>query len=161
MKLARQSAILDLVRTRRVPSQEALREMLVESGFDVAQATLSRDVRELGLAKIPDERGGSVYTVSTPMTDPSPVLARLLPALLLGVDGVGNLLLVRTLAGGAQPVAVAIDGARWPEVVGTIAGDDAILVILRSARQRAEVARRIQSITERDIVAPRVNNFPV
>jgi transcriptional regulator of arginine metabolism len=146
LKTQRHAAILDLVRTRRVSSQEALRELLCERGIDVAQATLSRDIRELGLVKVPDEEGGSVYTVATHFTDPTPSLARLLPTLYLGADGVGNLLVVRTLTGGAQPIAVALDREEWPEVVGTIGGDDSILVILRKPEHLEKVARRLEEI---------------
>ncbi len=146
MKTQRHAAILDLVRTRRVSSQEALRELLCDRGIDVAQATLSRDIRELGLVKVPDEEGGSVYTVATHFTDPTPSLARLLPTLYLGADGVGNLLVVRTLTGGAQPIAVALDREEWPEVVGTIGGDDSILVILRRPEYLEKVARRLEEI---------------
>lgn len=146
MKPQRHAVILDLIRSRRVPSQEVLRELLCERGIDVAQATLSRDIRELGLVKVPDEDGGYVYTVPSHVADPTPTLARLLPALYLGSDGVGNLLVVRTLTGGAQPIAVALDREEWPEVVGTIAGDDSILLVLRDARQLEPVSRRLEEI---------------
>lgn len=146
MKPQRHSAILDLVRSRRISSQEVLREMLAKAGIDVAQATLSRDIRELGLVKVPDDDGGSVYTVPVDVTDPTPTLRRLMPALYLGADGVGNLLVVKTLTGGAQPVAVAIDWEEWPEVVGTVAGDDTILLILRDARSLRTVTRRLEDL---------------
>ena len=145
VKPTRHAAILELVRTERVHSQEHLRELLVERGFDVAQATLSRDIRDLGLAKVPDEQGGAVYTVPS-TADPSPALARMLPALYTGADGVGNLLVLRTMVGGAQPVAAAIDSARWPEVVGTLAGDDTILLILRDPEHRDRVRERVEEI---------------
>lgn len=145
MKPSRHAAILDVVRTERVHSQERLRELLIERGFDVAQATLSRDIRDLGLVKVPDEEGGSVYM--TPSTaDPTPALARMLPALYTSADGVGNMLVLRTMVGGAQPVAAAIDGARWPEVVGTIAGDDTILLILRAPEHLDLVRERVEEL---------------
>jgi transcriptional regulator of arginine metabolism len=146
VKPQRHAAILELVRDRRVPSQEVLREVLAERGIEVAQATLSRDIRELGLVKVPDENGGSVYTLPAGVTDPTPTLARLLPSLYLGADGVGNLLVVKTMVGGAQPIAVGIDWEEWPEVVGTIAGDDTILVILRDAALRERVVARLEEI---------------
>jgi transcriptional regulator of arginine metabolism len=80
------------------------------------------------------------------VTDPTPTLSRLLPALYLGADGVDNLLVVKTLIGGAQPVAVAIDWEEWPEVVGTIAGDDTILLILRSPDQLEIVTQRLEEL---------------
>jgi transcriptional regulator of arginine metabolism len=146
VKPQRHAAILDLVRTQKISSQEMLREHLGERGIDVAQATLSRDIRELGLVKMPEEDGGSAYTVPAHVTEPTPALSRLLPTLYLGAEGVGNLLVVRTLIGGAQPVAVAIDWEEWPEVLGTIAGDDTILVILRNEAHLSTVVRRLEEV---------------
>lgn len=146
MKLQRHAAILDLLRTQRISSQEMLRERLTERGYEVAQATLSRDIRELGVIKVPDEEGGSVYTVPSHVTDPTPALSRLLPALYLGADGVNNLLIVKTLTGGAQPVAVAIDWEEWPEVVGSVAGDDTILLILRDSKHLSTITARLEGL---------------
>jgi transcriptional regulator of arginine metabolism len=146
VKPQRHAAILELVRDTRIPSQEVLRERLAERGIEVAQATLSRDIRELALVKVPDESGGSVYQLSAGISDPTPTLARLLPPLYLGADGVGNLLVVKTLVGGAQPIAVGLDWEEWPEVVGTIGGDDTVLVILRDAAYRDRVVRRLEEL---------------
>jgi transcriptional regulator of arginine metabolism len=146
VKPQRHAAILDLVRTQRISSQEVLRERLAQRGFEVAQATLSRDIRMLGLVKVPDEEGGSVYTVPSNVTDPTPTLSRLLPALYLGADGVDNLLIVKTLTGGAQPVAVAIDWEEWPEVVGSVAGDDTILLILRDRSHLPIITARLEEL---------------
>jgi transcriptional regulator of arginine metabolism len=146
VKPQRHAAILDLVRTQRISSQEVLRERLAQRGFEVAQATLSRDIRELGVIKVPDEEGGSVYTVPSHVTDPTPTLSRLLPALYLGADGVDNLLIVKTLTGGAQPVAVAIDWEEWPEVVGSVAGDDTILLVLRDRSHLATITSRLEEL---------------
>lgn len=146
MKPQRHAAIMELVRESRVPSQEVLRELLGRRGIDVAQATLSRDIRELGLVKVPEGNGGSVYTLPVGATDVTPALARLLPSLYLGSDGVENLLVVKTVVGGAQPIAVGIDWEEWPEVLGTVAGDDTILIILRHPSQLAVVVKRIEEI---------------
>ena len=146
IKTQRHAAILRLVRSQRVTSQEVLRELLAREGFDVAQPTLSRDIRQLGLVKASDEEGVAAYTVPVDVVDPTPTLRRLLPPLFLGADGVGNLLVLRTLTGGAQPIAVALDHEEWDEVVGTIAGDDTVLLVLRKASQRASVARRIEEL---------------
>jgi transcriptional regulator of arginine metabolism len=145
-KPQRHSEILDIVRNNRVSSQEVLRELLGGRGIDVAQATLSRDIRELGLVKVPDDDGGSSYVVPAHVTEPTPTLARLMPALYLGADGVDNLLLVKTLTGGAQPIAVALDWEEWPEIVGTLAGDDTILVILRSRDHLEPMRQRLQEL---------------
>lgn len=148
MKLPRHAAILELVRTHRVPSQEALRELLLERGIDVAQATLSRDIRDLGLVKAPDEHGGA-YVIPPTGGETGPSLTRLLPALYVGADGVGNLLVLKTLVGGAQPIAAAIDAEGWPEIVGTLGGDDTILIVLRNPDHRDAVVHRIESIADR------------
>lgn len=146
MKPQRHSAILELVREQRIPSQEALRELLARRGIEVAQATLSRDIRELGLVKVPDESGGSFYTPPSGALEPSPTLARLLPVMYLGADGVGNLLLVRTLVGCAQAVAAAMDREEWPDIVGSVAGDDTVLIVLRDADRRDGVVRRLEQM---------------
>lgn len=146
LKPQRHAAILDIVRRNRIASQEALRELLAERDIDVAQATLSRDIRELGLVKTHDGVDGSDYVVPADVVDPTPTLARLLPALFLHADGVGNLLLVRTLTGGAQPIAVAIDWQEWPEIVGTLAGDDTILIILRSPDHLETIRKRLSEL---------------
>jgi transcriptional regulator of arginine metabolism len=142
-KQLRQDAIRDLVHTRRVASQEQLRELLETRGFDVTQATLSRDIRELRLAKIHDADGGH-YSLPPDTWDHSPALARLLPALFIGAEGTGNLLVVKTMVGGAQAVAEAIDAEEWPEVLGTLAGDNTVLLILRDAAQLVTVQRRLE-----------------
>ncbi len=145
-KHARHAAIRELVREGRYTSQEELREALAERDFDVTQATLSRDIRELRLIKVPDAEGGSAYTLPPEAWDQTPKLERLLANLFVGAEGTGNLLVVKTLAGGAQPVAVAIDWEEWPEVLGTIAGDDTILLILRDARHLPAVQRRLEEL---------------
>ncbi len=149
-KHARHAAIRELVREGRYTSQEELREALAERDFDVTQATLSRDLRELRLIKVPDAEGGSAYTLPPEAWDQTPKLERLLANLFVGAEGTGNLLVVKTLAGGAQPVAVAIDWEEWPEVLGTIAGDDTILLILRDAKHLPAVQRRLEELAAVD-----------
>lgn len=145
-KPQRHALILRILEEHQVTSQEMLRELLAREGLTVAQATLSRDMRELGLAKIPTPDGLAVYTAPPDVTDPTPRLARLLPPLFIGADGVGNLLILKTVTGGAQPIAVALDYEEWPEVVGTVAGDDTILLVLRQASQLRDVRLRLENI---------------
>lgn len=149
-KHGRHAAIRELVREGRYSSQEELREALVGRDFDVTQATLSRDIRELRLLKVPDADGGAYYTLPPEAWDQTPRLERLLATLYVGSEGAGNLLVLKTLAGGAQPVAVAIDWEEWPEVLGTIAGDDTILVILRDAAQLRNIQKRIEELADID-----------
>ena len=141
----RHRAILEAVRSRRVTSQERLRELLEEAGFAVTQATVSRDIRELRLAKVPGTGGVAAYTLPEER-ESTPPLKELLPTLFTSAEGTGNLLVVRTMTGGAQAVALAIDREDWPEVLGTIAGDDTILLICRDERRLPDVRRRIQAI---------------
>ncbi|NLG62283.1 MAG: arginine repressor [Candidatus Cloacimonetes bacterium] len=145
-KPQRHAAIRELVASHRVTSQEHLRELLAQRGFEVAQATLSRDIRELRLIKVPDAEGRSHYTLPPESWDQSPALTRLLPALFVGAEGTGNLLVVRTLSGGAQAVAEALDWEEWPEVLGTLAGDDTILIILRDPAKLALIQQRIEDL---------------
>jgi transcriptional regulator of arginine metabolism len=147
-KSQRHSAIRTLVQEHRVGSQEQLRELLVARGFDVTQATLSRDIRELRLVKMPDAEGNTFYEM--PETDQRPALARLLPTLFIGAEGTGNLLVVKTLAGGAQAVSEALDWEEWPEVLGTLAGDDTILVIVRDPAHMDAVQTRLENLAETD-----------
>ncbi len=147
MKTQRHAAILKIVRRDRVGSQEQLRELLVAEGFDVTQATLSRDIRELGLAKVSAPDGGSHY--SPPAEGAAgvrPHLEQLLPTMLVSADGVGPLLVLKTATGAAQALGLALDGAGWAEIIGTIAGDDAILVIARGERARRAVQTRLKEL---------------
>jgi transcriptional regulator of arginine metabolism len=143
-KPKRHTTIRELIQTHRVGSQEQLRELLETRGFDVAQATLSRDIRELRLIKVHDPEGGTHYTLPPEAWDTAPALTRLLPALYLGAEGTGNLLVVKTMVGGAQAVAEAIDWEEWPEVLGSLAGDDTILLILRDPKHLATVVKRLE-----------------
>ena len=145
-KTRRHSLILRILDAHEVTSQEMLRELLALEGLSVAQGTLSRDSRELGLAKIPNASGTPVYAAPPDVTDPTPSLTRLLPSLFIGADGVGNLLLLKTVTGGAQPIAVALDHEEWPEVVGTVAGDDTILLVLRKPAQMRAISQRLERI---------------
>jgi transcriptional regulator of arginine metabolism len=145
MKTQRHAAILRVVRERRIESQDELRQALADDGFVVTQATLSRDIRELGLAKLSDPGGGAYYA-HPHRGAVRPELAQVAPALLVSVEGVGPFLVLKTASGSAGAVTEALDQAAWSEVMGTIAGDDTVLVITRNQRQRDEVAARIQGL---------------
>ena len=144
-KPARHALILEVIKHHRVPSQEALREILLAQGTDVTQATLSRDIRELRLVKIPDARGTSHYALPEEWESTAP-LETLLPTLFLSAEGTGNLLVVKTMKGGAQTVAAGIDWEEWPEVLGTLAGDDTILIIVRDPGRLPSVQERVEEM---------------
>jgi len=147
MKPQRHAAILKIVQRQTVASQEQLRELLKAEGYDVTQATLSRDIGELGLAKVASPDGGSHYA-GPPEGGGGvrPHLEQILPAMLMSLEGVGPLLVLKTTTGAAQGLGSALDGAGWHEVIGTIAGDDTVLVISRSERARRAVQVRIKEL---------------
>lgn len=146
-KRERHAAILDVIRSQRIGSQEELREVLLgEAGIEVTQATVSRDIRELRLVKVPGAEGPAHYTLPEEWEN-TPPLEKLLPALFVSAEGTRNLLVVRTMTGGAQAIALAIDWEEWPEVLGTIAGDDTILIICREDEQVADVRRRLKEVS--------------
>lgn len=142
-KRDRHEHILDAIRRNRVTSQEALRELLHADGIDVTQATLSRDIRELRLVKVPGADGTPHYSIPDEW-ESTPSLQSLLPTLFLSAEGVDHLLVVRTLKGAAQTVAAGIDWEEWPEVLGTLAGDDTVLIVLRRPEALGEIKVRIE-----------------
>jgi len=144
MKTQRQAAILRVIRERRIESQDELKEALASVSIVVTQATLSRDIRELGLAKLADS-GGAYYT-HPHRGAVRPELNQVLPTLLVGVDGVGPFLVLKTASGSAGTVTEALDQAGWTEIIGTIAGDDTVLVITRNLRLRKVIADRIREL---------------
>lgn len=143
-KLARHKAILELVDEGPISSQEELQKLLHRRGFDAGQATLSRDIRELGLVK---SAGG--YELrgreAAPETD-LPSVDRLVREFVTSVRAAENLLVTKTSIGSAQPVAAALDGEHWPEAIGTVAGDDTILIVCQDRRAAGRLADRIQGM---------------
>ena len=144
MKTQRQAAILRVIRERRIESQDDLKDALASVGIVVTQATLSRDVRELGLAKLADS--GGAYYAHPHRGAVRPELGQVLPTLLVGIDGVGPFLILKTASGSAGAVTEALDQAGWTEIIGTIAGDDTVLVITRNQRLRKAIANRIEGL---------------
>jgi transcriptional regulator of arginine metabolism len=145
MKVRRQSVILEIVGDEEIHSQEQLRTRLKSRGYDVTQATLSRDIRDLGLVKRSADGAYQQQGAEPPVpASAGAALQRALAEYASGVDCVQQLIVVRTGAGMAQPLALAIDRAKLEEVVGTLAGDDTILVISRDARHAKALARQLE-----------------
>jgi transcriptional regulator of arginine metabolism len=150
MKFQRHNAIRELVAHSLVSNQDELRRKLRRRGFEVTQATLSRDIHELRLSKghggysLPNGNGGSAELVD----DGPPSVAEMMESFGLRASQAMNQVVVRTAMGGAQPVAAALDRAGWPEVVGTVAGDDTVLVICPDPRRAVEVEARLRTILE-------------
>jgi len=133
MKAKRHAAILRIIQERVIQTQDELTRELHRAGIEVTQATVSRDIKQLGLVKEPD--GGGTYRYCLPRarsnTGIQERLRRAFNDYVVGVDYSGNLVVIKTMPGTAQGVAAAIDRMEWPEVVGTVAGDDAIIVVIR------------------------------
>ncbi|MEQ1759748.1 MAG: arginine repressor [Vicinamibacterales bacterium] len=148
MKARRQAVILQTLERESVRSQEQLRRRLRAAGFDVTQATLSRDIRELGLVKGGPEGG---YRSPAPTTvasvAQSSALQRALVEYQPRMTRVQQLIVINTGLGQAQALCVALDQAHLPEVVGTVAGEDTILVIAADARRAKALIRRLESVT--------------
>ena len=149
MKTRRQSVILDVIQRQPVRNQEQLRRLVRAAGFDVTQATLSRDVREMGLVK-----GGPEAAYQPPGPAGSNghaakvLLNRAVADYLTRVDRVQQLVLLRTGPGQAQLLGVALDGARLPEVLGTIAGDDTILAIAPDVRRARALVKWLEGLSK-------------
>lgn len=145
----RHAIIREIVTAHAVASQEELRRQLARKGWDVTQSTLSRDLRELRLARIPDGQGRARYAFPEHGNggngDALARLERMLPELLTSVEGVQVLVVARTMKSGAQPVAEVLDQLEWPDVAGTIAGDDTVLIICRSPEGRERVLRKLRA----------------
>ncbi len=141
MKQQRHSAIRTLLTQEQVGNQDELRRKMAARGFHVTQATLSRDIRELRLSKGP--RGYSVEHAGSEV-DEMPGTREVLRSFGLEVRQATNLLVLITTTGSAQPVAAGIDYEDWPEVIGTIAGDDTVLIICPDERQSSTLKSRIE-----------------
>jgi transcriptional regulator of arginine metabolism len=150
MKSLRHNAIRELVAHSQVTNQDELRRKLRRSGFRVTQATLSRDIHELGLSKGP--RGYSLSdsnSAGAAVEDNAPPsLAEMMEGFGLQVRQAMNQVVVATVTGGAQPLGAALDREGWTEVVGTLAGDDTVLVICPDVRRAGEVELRLRKMLE-------------
>jgi transcriptional regulator of arginine metabolism len=150
MKARRQAVILELVDREALHSQDHLRRRLHRRGFDATQATISRDIKELGLVKRAGD--GAYQRPGVDTTNPQTArtaLERATAEFLRRAERVQQLVVIRTGAGQAQPLALAIDRAQLNEAVGTIAGDDTILVIARDGRRAAALVRRLEAYAGR------------
>jgi len=146
MKARRQALVLELIGNKEITSQEQLRMRLKARGYDVTQATLSRDIRDLGLVKRAAD-GAYQQQGAAPQVPPAAgvALQRAMAEYASGVARVQQLIVVRTGPGMAQPLALAIDRAKLEDVVGTLAGDDTILVISQNARHARALAKQLEA----------------
>jgi transcriptional regulator of arginine metabolism len=143
-KLSRHAVIREVVTRHTVANQDELRRLLYRHGHRVTQATLSRDVHELGLIKTPE--GYALPQGDDADDNWLPSVERLIREFVYEVKSAQNLIVVKTSAGSAQPVAAAIDAEEWPEVVGTVGGDDTILIIAPDNKTATKLVDRIKEL---------------
>jgi transcriptional regulator of arginine metabolism len=155
MKGSRQAVILELIAERNVTSQEQLRALLRSRGIETTQATLSRDIRDLGLGKASTDGAYRLSRARTAEPDREGAVRRAIDEYLRTFEQVEQLLVLRTDPGQAQPLAVALDRSGLPSVAGTIAGDDTILVICRSVAHASAFAERLGGL-KRSVAAAQV-----
>jgi transcriptional regulator of arginine metabolism len=143
-KTLRQRAILDALKHGTFGSQEDLQRAMRKRGFRVGQATLSRDIRDLNLSKT--ARGYAAPTGDNGVGLALPPVSRLVREFVLDIRTAQNQLVIKTIVGSAQPVAAALDETEWPEVVGTIAGDDTILIVCPDRDEARHLAGRLEEM---------------
>ena len=147
MKTVRQVAILDIIEKQEIETQEELASALNARGIRVTQATVSRDIKELRLLKVLTPSGKYKYATGDQadnnLTDR---FIRMLADSLLSVSSANNLIVVKTLSGSANVAAEALDSMHWPEVLGTLAGDNTVLLIIRSNEETITVTSRIREM---------------
>lgn len=147
MKTVRQVAILDIIEKQEIETQEELASSLNARGIRVTQATVSRDIKELRLLKVLTPSGKYKYATGDQadnnLTDR---FIRMLAESLLSVSSANNLIVVKTLSGSANVAAEALDSMHWPEVLGTLAGDNTVLLIIRSNEETITVTSRIRKM---------------
>ena len=147
MKSSRQKKVLELIEQKEIGTQEELVALLNESGFDVTQATVSRDIRELGLTKVPSASGNQKYIVMNDLrNDLSDKYIRVLKDGFVSVDVAQNMLVIKTVSGMAMAVAAAVDAMDFKEIVGSIAGDDTIMAAVRTASEAKTLMEKIRSL---------------
>ena len=147
MKINRHAKIVELINKYHVETQEELAECLNREGFKVTQATVSRDIRDLKLTKVPTKEGKQKYAVHQTMeTEMNEKYIRILRDGYISMDLAQNILVIKTVSGMAMAVCAAIDAMRWNEVVGSIAGDDTIMCAIRSVDDTIKVMDKISKI---------------
>lgn len=149
-KQKRHQKILDLISSRPIRKQEVLGGALREVGISATQSTLSKDIKELGVLKAPDGKGGFRYQLQTKIKGShrgETQLWRELANFVVEIDGTGNIMVVKTITGYAQGVCESIDQSGWTEIVGTIAGENTIFILCRSEREYQALKERVVAIT--------------
>lgn len=150
MKAMRHAKIKDIIETTVVETQEDLAESLKKRGIEVTQATVSRDIKELMLIKIPtgDGRYRYAYPLDKSLVFSKNRMVRMFQDSVISFDYSGNIIVIKTLPGAANAVASTLDHANWPEIIGTVAGDDNILVVVKPAEAAPEVMQKMELLAQ-------------
>ena len=146
MKTTRQAKILELIQKKDVETQEELSAYLEKEGFQVTQATVSRDIRELKLSKIQTENGRQKYAVFHPQTAFNDKYIRILHDSFLSMDMAQNILVIKTVSGMAMAVGAALDSLHFGEIVGCIAGDDTVMCAVRTVDDTIVLMDKIKKL---------------
>lgn len=146
----RHAKIKDIIETTVVETQEDLAEALKKRGIEVTQATVSRDIKELMLIKIPtgDGRYRYAYPLDKSLVFSKNRMVRMFQDSVISFDYSGNIIVIKTLPGAANAVASTLDHANWPEIIGTVAGDDNILVVVKPAEAAPEVMQKMELLAQ-------------
>ena len=148
MKVGRQAKIIELIGKYDIETQEELCDRLIEEGYEVTQATVSRDIRSLKLTKVTDADGRSIYKAVAGNTDFSQKYLNILRNGYVSMDMAQNILVIKTVSGMGMAVCTAIDSLNFKEVVGSIGGDDTIMVAVRTVDGCLEVMKKIRAIVD-------------
>ena len=145
IKNSRRQAIIELIKSFDIATQEELTEKLTEKGFEVSQATISRDIKELNLIKVEGQNKRSKYAIiedfSTKLT---PQLINLFKQITLSIESANNLIVLKTISGNASAAGMAIDEIKLPQVLGTVAGDDTLLIITKTSADAEIVVKGLE-----------------
>ncbi len=149
MKSGRQKAILEIINQYEIDTQDELVKKLKEKGFEVTQATISRDMKQLQLIKVPASNGKQKYAASN-VESPNAVnkYMRVLADGIISVDSAGNILVIKTGSGLAMAVAAAVDSLKIDGILGSIAGDDTIMCVVKETEQIEQIKNRLNQLSE-------------
>ena len=150
MKTKRQTKILELIQKYDIETQEELSAYLTRDGYQVTQATVSRDIRELKLTKIAMDNGRQRYAVlSDADTGMAEKLVRVLREGFVSMDYAGNILVIKTVSGMASAVGAAVDAIKLSEIIGSIAGDDTLMCVIRTEEDAVNIMNKLRKIVEK------------
>jgi len=148
LKSKRHLKILNLIKNEDIGTQQELVAQLHESGIEVTQATVSRDIKKLGLIKVPDGHGGYKYSLSSKRSkgDVEDWMKKMIQDFVVEMDYSENIIVLKTLLGTASGLGAAIDNSKWDRILGTVAGDDTILLVVKDRQYTEEVFNKIKEL---------------